>query len=239
MASSSDVRAILELPQQGGASSSVAAAVQRRVAPASRKPDGISRELYALIGDNAPFLAETQASLTMAKYRERPKTKGKDAKWSVIRLSRLENAAECLGSESFSRLLSETSSRRDAYGIGRESVMISQERVVSTRLEFRSSRAVEYFATFNQHGPSIMEYSQYEYDQHLVDPNWTAHETTYLFDMLRTYDLRFIVVADRYEYQAPQSQDPPRSRSVEVSVEAELETDSRTLKIATILFAAD
>jgi len=46
-----------------------------------------------------------------------------------------------------------------------------------------------------------MEYSQYEYDQHLTDPNWTSQETTYLFNLLREFDLRFIVVADRYSFQ--------------------------------------
>lgn len=55
-----------------------------------------------------------------------------------------------------------------------------------------------------------MEYSQYEYDQHLTDSNWTAQETTYLFNLLREYDLRFIVVADRYSFQNT------RSRTVEV-----------------------
>jgi len=61
--------------------------------------------------------------------------------------------------------------------------------------------SVEYFGSFNLHGPSVMEYSQYEYDQHLTDPNWTSQETTYLFNLLREFDLRFIVVADRYSFQ--------------------------------------
>lgn len=56
-----------------------------------------------------------------------------------------------------------------------------------------------------------MEYSQYEYDQHLTHPDWTASETTYLFNLLREYDLRFIVVADRYLFQNA------RTRTVEVS----------------------
>lgn len=84
MGTSSDVRAILDLPQQTIASSSSTLRPQQRKAiPAIRKPDGISRELYALIGDNAPFLAEAQASLDTAKYRERPKVKTRDAKWCV------------------------------------------------------------------------------------------------------------------------------------------------------------
>jgi DNA methyltransferase 1-associated protein 1 len=59
-----------------------------------------------------------------------------------------------------------------------------------------------------------MEYSQYEYDQSLTDPNWTPQETTYLFGVLKEYDLRFIVAADRYEYHGPAG---IVRRSVEVS----------------------
>lgn len=61
-----------------------------------------------------------------------------------------------------------------------------------------------------------MEYSSFEYDQHLTDPNWTAHETAYLFDKLRTYDLRFIIAADRYEYKGMTGTAPTKRRSVEV-----------------------
>jgi DNA methyltransferase 1-associated protein 1 len=69
-----------------------------------------------------------------------------------------------------------------------------------------------------------MEYSQYEYDQHLADPDWTPHETAYLFDLLREYDLRFIVAADRYAYQGPTG---VRRRSVEVSPRSQTGPDSR------------
>ena len=78
---------------------------------------------------------------------------------------------------------------------------------------------VDYFGAFNLHGPSVMEYSQYEYDQHLVDPNWSADETRYLFDLLRQYDLRFVVAGDRYEYRGPRRQDPVKKRSIEVGLQ--------------------
>lgn len=60
-----------------------------------------------------------------------------------------------------------------------------------------------------------MEYSQFEYDQHLADPQWTIQETGYLFSLLRDYDLRFVVAADRYAFE---SADGIVRRSVEVSV---------------------
>lgn len=62
-----------------------------------------------------------------------------------------------------------------------------------------------------------MEYSQYEYEQHLEDPGWTSHETGYLFALLREYDLRFVVASDRYAYAGISGNDKIRSRSVEVS----------------------
>ena len=78
------------------------------------------------------------------------------------------------------------------------------------------SSSVAYFSKFNDHGPSVIDYSQFEYDEQLTDPDWTPHETTYLFDLLRTYDLRFVIAADRYAYTGLKGEEPPRQRSVEV-----------------------
>lgn len=64
-----------------------------------------------------------------------------------------------------------------------------------------------------------MQFSQMEYDQHLKDPDWTHHETSYLFALLQEYDLRFVVAADRYAYADPAKEDITRRRSVEVGVQ--------------------
>lgn len=89
---------------------------------------------------------------------------------------------------------------------------------------------VDYFGAFNLHGPSVMEYSQYEYDQHLVDPNWSADETRYLFDLLRQYDLRFVVAGDRYEYRGPRGQDPVKKRSIEVGEQSLISLTRQEMK---------
>jgi hypothetical protein len=36
-----------------------------------------------------------------------------------------------------------------------------------------------------------------------ADEKWTPHETSYLFSLLKEYDLRFLIVADRYAYLPP------------------------------------
>ena len=45
-----------------------------------------------------------------------------------------------------------------------------------------------------------------------ADPAWTKEETDYLFDIVREYDLRFYVIADRYEFPGGEP------RTIEVSV---------------------
>ncbi|PLW05316.1 hypothetical protein PCASD_24541 [Puccinia coronata f. sp. avenae] len=56
-------------------------------------------------------------------------------------------------------------------------------------------RFAKYNTTSNQ-----FSYTTEEYYHLLRDDDWTKAETDYLFDLLNTYDLRFPVVHDRYEY---------------------------------------
>lgn len=67
MASSADVRDILSLPTAG--SSALIPAAKKLVSSAPKKPDGISREVYALIGDNAPTLVQNYAP---PKLKQKP-----------------------------------------------------------------------------------------------------------------------------------------------------------------------
>lgn len=43
-------------------------------------------------------------------------------------------------------------------------------------------------------------------DNDLVSMGWTKEETDYLLDLLEQYDLRFVVVADRYNVSSSQPQ---------------------------------
>lgn len=44
-------------------------------------------------------------------------------------------------------------------------------------------------------------YSEQEYQMHLHDDGWTKGETDHLFDLCKRFDLRFVVIHDRYDYQ--------------------------------------
>ena len=85
MGTSRDVRDILEIGSGPAAPSALALQPPRRSGPPdprAKRPDGITRELYALIGDNAPSLALAQA--VKPKFKERVKQSRPSVKWHWI-----------------------------------------------------------------------------------------------------------------------------------------------------------
>ncbi|CCJ30923.1 unnamed protein product [Pneumocystis jirovecii] len=51
---------------------------------------------------------------------------------------------------------------------------------------------------------NIITYSNEEYALNLTALDWSREETDYLFSLCREYDLRFVVIADRYDYKGTQ-----------------------------------
>ncbi|XP_036410140.1 DNA methyltransferase 1-associated protein 1-like isoform X1 [Megalops cyprinoides] len=56
------------------------------------------------------------------------------------------------------------------------------------------------FSKFNKE-VQVPVYSEQEYQMYLHDDGWTKSETDHLFDLVKRFDLRFIVVQDRYDHQ--------------------------------------
>ncbi|KAM9239540.1 DNA methyltransferase 1-associated protein 1 isoform 3-T3 [Leptosomus discolor] len=56
------------------------------------------------------------------------------------------------------------------------------------------------FARFNK-TVQVPVYSEQEYQMYLHDDAWTKAETDHLFDLARRFDLRFVVIHDRYDHQ--------------------------------------
>ncbi|KAI8927678.1 hypothetical protein BC831DRAFT_451797 [Entophlyctis helioformis] len=59
---------------------------------------------------------------------------------------------------------------------------------------------------------NVMTYTDDEYEQHLTDPSWTREETDHLFQLCRDYELRFFVIADRYEQAVSRSLEDLKDR---------------------------
>ncbi|KAJ6319995.1 hypothetical protein OIU78_015398 [Salix suchowensis] len=53
------------------------------------------------------------------------------------------------------------------------------------------------FAKYNKSVDAV-KYTEEEYEKYLTDPMWTKEETDQLFDLCERFDLRFVVIADRF-----------------------------------------
>ncbi|KAH7343453.1 hypothetical protein B0J17DRAFT_693381 [Rhizoctonia solani] len=169
MASSADVRDILSLP---ASSSAHLPAAKKIIAHApARKPDGISREVYALIGDNSPTLVQNYAA---PKLKQKP-TFGKA---SVEKPKEEEKPAVKWEWREFSN-----SARADGLKLR----------------HWAKSTTAYPFEKYNV-TPVVYAYSTDEYNKHLQDPDWSREETDYLFQIAREYDVRFFVMHDRYDF---------------------------------------
>ncbi|XP_031274113.1 SWR1-complex protein 4 [Pistacia vera] len=134
-----------------------------------RKPDGISREVYALTGGLAPLMP----SIDVSQLKKRPPSDEKIT-WQWLPFT--------------------NSARKD------DLQLYHWVRVVNG-----IPPTGDYsFAKYNK-SVDVVKYTNEEYEKYLTDPTWTKEETDQLFDLCERFDLRFIIIADRF----------PSSRSVE------------------------
>ncbi|OWF45978.1 DNA methyltransferase 1-associated protein 1 [Mizuhopecten yessoensis] len=55
------------------------------------------------------------------------------------------------------------------------------------------------FNSFETDAVDVPVYSDLEYQQHLHDESWTRQETDHLFDLCKRFDLRFLIIHDRWD----------------------------------------
>ncbi|KAF9429677.1 swr complex subunit [Podila epigama] len=160
MATGSDVREIFHLAKPSEQTV--------RVRKAEKKPDGISRELYGLIGNNVSTVAFNNPT-----YKPKLNRNTKAVSWTW----------------------------RPFVNPSRE-----DDLVLYHWQKTKSDPNEEYpFHKFNK-AIELQEFTREEYNAHLKARDWTYEETEYLWDLCRRFDLRWVVIQDRYEWP-PQEQD--------------------------------
>ncbi|XP_077240446.1 myb-like transcription factor family protein [Tasmannia lanceolata] len=135
-----------------------------------RKPDGVSREVYALTGGLPPLMP----SLDISHLKRRPPSDKQKISWQWLPFT--------------------SSARTDNLQLYHWARVVNG---VPPTGDYS-------FAKYNK-SVDIIKYTDEEYEKHLTDPMWTKEETDRLFDLCEQFDLRFIVIADRF----------PASRTVE------------------------
>ncbi|KAG8389593.1 hypothetical protein BUALT_Bualt02G0245200 [Buddleja alternifolia] len=128
-----------------------------------RKPDGISREVYALTGGLAPLMPAVDVN----QLKRKAKSDNEKITWQWLPFT--------------------NSARKDNLQL------YHWVRVVNG-----IPPTGDYsFAKFNK-SVDVIKYTDEEYEKYLTDPAWTKEETDQLFDLCERFDLRFIVIADRF-----------------------------------------
>lgn len=187
--------------------------------------------MFALLGERAPPVAITEH----IRLKEKPKWPHKVQPWSVRsclaggschstdRWFR-ETAVFSNQARSDGLLLKHWRKKKDVNAAtfpatpaesNAASEMEQDERIVKTEPDY-------HYAKFNVKLPRP-EYTNDEYETHFKSEDWDKSETDYLMGIAIEYDLRWIVIADRYEY-TPSEQKPAGESSMAVTMQAKTRT---------------
>ncbi|KAH0839959.1 hypothetical protein J3R83DRAFT_914 [Lanmaoa asiatica] len=182
--SASDIRSALSLPQFTPGPS----LPRRTHSSSTKKPDGISRELYSLIGPSAPSLA---AHLAKPRLKQKPSF-GSGGTCEMISPNYPDREHRPFTNSARSDTLQLSHWVKAADPTAGTSYSPSPVHSPHPLLEYP-------FAKYNVQ-PQPYNYSQDEYTRLLEDNEWTKDETDYLFKIVQEYDLRWYVIHDRYDH---------------------------------------
>ncbi|GAD93232.1 DNA methyltransferase 1-associated protein DMAP1 [Paecilomyces variotii No. 5] len=181
-----DVRDMLDLPADGQHPRP-----HKKQKVVEKRPEGITRELFALLGERAPPIA-----INENRYKGRPKwmSKTKVRPWRMTPFTNVARSDD-LVLRHWQRQTDIPSQAPAPDG---------NEMEVDEKKEERSGAvdgSVYPFAKYNIKAQVPKRYTDEQYNRHLKSDDWSREETDYLMDLVEEYDLRWVVIADRYDYQ--------------------------------------
>ncbi|MCJ1380248.1 swr complex subunit [Xylographa soralifera] len=169
------------------------------------RPKGANRELFGLYGDRAAPVVIEQPT-----YRARPKWTHKVLPW--------EQTAFVNPARTDGLVLRHWRKKKNVIATTPGAPNTPAELKTEHDSDSRSTQTEPdyHFAKFNikVSGP---EYNDEQYEAHLKNDDWTREETDYLIQLALDFDMRWIVIADRYEYQAKEIPSDGDSMAVTVT----------------------
>ncbi|KAJ5133565.1 hypothetical protein N7448_001413 [Penicillium atrosanguineum] len=194
MAAAADVRDMLDLPAEGQPRP------HKKQKVVEKRPEGITRELYALLGERAPPIA-----INENKYKGRPKWMNK------LRVRPWRMTPFTNGARSDGLVLNHWQRKHESTRPFAEqgAQMDVDEKTEEGTEEAPKSLEQEYnFAKYNVKARVPRRYNDEEYNRLLRSDAWSREETDYLMDLATEYDLRWVLIADRYDYQPRMDSEP-------------------------------
>ncbi|KAL2867936.1 SANT/Myb-like DNA-binding domain-containing protein [Aspergillus lucknowensis] len=171
-----DVRDMLDLPAEGQQRP------HKKQKVVEKRPEGITRELFALLGERAPPIA-----INENRYKGRPKRLDRRPvrSWRMIPFTN--------GARSDGLILRHWKVQPEKSG---------EESQTNAEHEALKPVEEEYpFVKYNVKARVPNRYTTEEYDRHLQSKDWSREETDYLMGLVEDYDLRWVLIADRYDFE--------------------------------------
>ncbi|KAL8854686.1 MAG: hypothetical protein Q9221_000468 [Calogaya cf. arnoldii] len=206
-----DVRDMLGLPTDG--QPKIRPAKKNKQEAKGRRPGGLEREIQSLHGDRpAPPLSINE----LPKYKEKPKRTQRYRHWDITPFG---NSARTDG------LVLRHWNWRDDVNTNVFPTTPADSNAASEEQDDRVPKPTsDYkYAKYNVRIDRPV-YSDEQYDAQLRNEDWTKDETDYLMDIAHEFDLRWVIIADRYNYQPLQNMQqgnamaittPPKHRTME------------------------
>ncbi|GAA5834378.1 hypothetical protein JCM9279_004300 [Rhodotorula babjevae] len=202
---SRDVRDILELgaaPTPGLQPAASSSRPSGPPGPPAKRLGGIARELFALIGDNAPTLALAQPVKPKFKERTKQRERVPAVRWHHVGFTVPSRAHPALGVD----LDQATDREHDA-----RKRLVLRHWAKDLPHNYVDGLPDTKFAKFNTSSQPF-SYTPDEYHRWLKIDGWSKDETDHLFHLAQLYDLRFIVMADRWELTPERDVDALKDR---------------------------
>jgi len=208
MASSNDIRDIMNL---GHAGPRQPAPKKKRHGEHQVRMTGFKREVQALMGDSVPPIAiveqrsyKSRPSISQRLFKprhweERPFQHGARTDGLVLRHWK----RSIPGSNVHARAVANLNEAADVEMTDAG----AKASAVPAELRFEDEFPSEKWNVKVQ----VPSYTDEQYEANFKSEEWTKEETDYLLDLCREYDLRWIIIADRYDPQDIPSPKPPAS----------------------------
>ena len=206
----SDARDMMGLPSAGPPKPTPA----KTPKPKIKYPTGMSREVLDLKFEGAPPI-----SIVAPKFKDKPKLPFKPRPWEDTPFG---NSARKDG-----LILKHWRRKGDTTNIGAGMPVTPADSNAASEMETdeKATPTIQdsYWAKWNVK-VERPQYTDEQYNTHLKSDHWTREETDYLVDLAIDFDLRWVLIGDRYDYkpsQLPKTEEgtaslpPPKLRSQE------------------------
>ncbi|KAI0012254.1 SWR1-complex protein 4 [Xylariaceae sp. FL0662B] len=188
---SHDVRDMLNLPHEG-----VGPRPAKKQKTGAPRPNlkGLAREVQNLGGDNPIAIVPEISTFKKRRFGSRKPA----ARWEMRPFRNSARADQSLHLRHWRKQTDEpTKAQSQSQDQGQDAQAAGDGADSGKKVQELDDSA---FAKFNVQ-VDIPQYSDEQYSTNLASSEWTKDETDYLFDLARSFDLRWPLIWDRYEYQ--------------------------------------